>query len=40
MYLVGTDYLVRMNAPPGKINYVIDNVPIFTMVNTISESSF
>ena len=33
----GDDYLVHMNNKKGKINYVIDDIPIFTMMSTTSD---
>jgi len=33
----GDDYLVQMNNEQGKVNYVIDDVPIFTMMSTTSD---
>ena len=33
----GDDYLVQMNNKKGKINYVIDDIPIFTMMSTTSD---
>ena len=33
----GDDYLVQMNNEAGKINYVIDDVPIFTKMSTTSD---
>ena len=33
----GDDYLVNMNIDAGKINYVIDNVPIFTKMSATSD---
>jgi len=32
----GDDYLVQMNNKKGKVNYVIDDVPIFTKMSTTS----
>ena len=33
----GDDYLVNMNIEAGKINYVIDDLPIFTKMSTTSD---
>ena len=33
----GDDYLVQMNNKKGKVNYVIDDVPIFTKMSTTSD---
>ena len=33
----GDDYLVQMNNEQGKVNYVIDDVPIFTMMSATSD---
>ena len=33
----GDDYLVQMNNEAGKINYVIDDLPIFTKMSTTSD---
>ena len=33
----GDDYLVQMNNEQGKVNYVIDDIPIFTMMSTTSD---
>ena len=33
----GDDYLVNMNIDAGKINYVIDDLPIFTKMSTTSD---
>ena len=34
----GDDYLVQMNNEQGKVNYVIDDVPIFTRMSTTSDA--
>ena len=33
----GDDYLVQMNNEVGKVNYVIDDIPIFTKMSTTSD---
>ena len=33
----GDDYLVQMNNKKGRVNYVIDDVPIFTKMSTTSD---
>ena len=33
----GDDYLVQMNNERGKVNYVIDDIPIFTKMSTTSD---
>ena len=35
----GDDYLVQMNNEQGKVNYVIDNIPIFTKMSATSDSA-
>ena len=35
----GDDYLVQMNNKKGKVNYVIDDIPIFTKMSTTSDLS-
>ena len=35
----GDDYLVQMNNEVGKVNYVIDDIPIFTKMSTTSDLS-
>ena len=33
----GDDYLVQMNNKKGRVNYVIDDIPIFTMMSVTSD---
>ena len=33
----GDDYLFQMNNEGGKINYVIDDIPIFTKISATSD---
>ena len=33
----GDDYLVQMNNEVGKVNYVIDDIPIFTKMSATSD---
>ena len=35
----GDDYLVQMNNKKGKVNYVIDDIPIFTKMSATSDLS-
>ena len=35
----GDDYLVQMNNEQGKVNYVIDDIPIFTKMSATSDSA-
>ena len=34
----GDDYLTKMNSEEGKVNYVIDDIPIFTKMSTTSDA--
>ena len=33
----GDDYLTQMNSEEGKVNYVIDDIPIFTKMSATSD---